>query len=293
MFTVLIPVQFSTRDFPHDRSISLEVLPFHSEAVLNAAWKVRGHFVSKTTVVIKHRYNPDPRLSATQMAQYMNAGADRRYVILQEAKFPRSFMFRYTDAVNPVTNYFLGKEDALEHGILKLKMKASAEELKDFTRETYQLCIDAIESFRGTKTNLDIGKVIFKRTDLSEMKMDIKGVELSVLPHLMTEEVKRGGKRSTGAAILSFSKSKSVPELEATAMVIYRYLKAHPTLGALCSPELCMAIDVPNATAYRAGTAQVRFWRNVEASCSEVRRIWPTVEPPKNYNGPPIIPRAA
>ena len=166
--------------------------------------------MSKTTVVIKHRYNRDPRLSATQMAQYMNAGADRRYVILQEAKFPRSFMFRYTDAVNPVANYFLGKEDALEQGILKLKMKASAEELKEFTRETYQLCIDAIESFRATKTNLDMGKVVFKRTDLSEMKMDIKGVELSVLPHLMTEEVKRGGKRSTGAAILSFSKSRNL-----------------------------------------------------------------------------------
>jgi hypothetical protein len=250
--------------------------------------------VAKSAVVIKHRYNPDPRLSANQMAQYIEAGAQKRYTILQDAKFPPTFMLiRYEDAVAPIVGHSTGKADALEHGILKLKRKEVSDDLSEYTRENCRLCIDALESFRATIENLDLGKTVFRPCELRETRMDIKGVDVSVSLRLMTEEVKRGGKRSIGAAILSYSKAKNPRELEAMAMLIYRYLKAQPKYAEECVPQLCMAIDVPNATIYRAGAAQARLWKTVEASCSEVKRVWPTVEPPRNYNGPPIVPRAA
>jgi hypothetical protein len=243
-----------------------------------------------------HRYNPDPRLSANQIAEYLEAPAPRRQAILRDAKYPPTFiLIRYEDAVAPVVGYFTGKEEALENGILRLKRKELSDGLTDFLRENCRLCVDALESFRSTINNLDTRNTVFKPCDLHDTKLRIKDVRISVSLQVLTEEVGRGGKRSMGAAILSFTKSKSPKEMEArckaVSVIIYRYLKTHPRYSSLCSPHLCMAIDVPNAKIYRAGAAQQRFWKTVEASCAEVKAIWPAIEPPANYNGP--LPRVA
>ena len=158
--------------------------------------------MAKSAVIIKHRYNPEPRLSANQMTQYIEAGAHKRYTILQDAKFPQTFMLiRYEDAVGPAVGYFTSKPDALENGILKLKRKELSDDLTEFASENCRLCIDALESFRATIKKLDLGKTVFRPYELRETKMDIKGVDVSVSLRMMTEEVKRGGKRSIGAVV--------------------------------------------------------------------------------------------
>jgi hypothetical protein len=44
----------------------------------------------------KYGYNPDPRLSANQLAEYLTATPTRRKSIIREAKFPKkSVVARY------------------------------------------------------------------------------------------------------------------------------------------------------------------------------------------------------
>lgn len=245
------------------------------------------------SLVVKYRYNPDPRLSANQIAEYLSATPLRRRAILREAKYPATVMvIRYEDAYDPVIGYMTGSVDALANGILALRRKADGEDISDFLRSNCGLCLDAIESFQSTIANLDTGKVVFRKPSQRETKLLIAGVNISVSVDMMTEEVDRGGKHRMGAAILVFSKSRKEKDMatrcKAVALLVYQLLRSNPKAADLCSPELCMAIDVFNAKIYRAGGGQARLWRTIETSCDEVNAIWPTVKPPADYNGPPL-----
>jgi hypothetical protein len=135
------------------------------------------------------------------------------------------------------------------------------------------------------------------KPELHNTKLTISGVNITVSVDLMTEETKRNGSRSTGAAILVFcSDEKKVKDTErrckTVALLIYQLLKGQANTLYSCDPALCMAIDVFNAKIYRAMTPQARLYKTVEVSCEEVTALWPAIKPPANYNGPPI-PRAA
>lgn len=245
------------------------------------------------SLVLKHRYNHDPRLSANQMAEYLSASSVRRRSILREAKYPATVMvIRYEDAYAPIVGHFVGQEDALAGGIVGLKQKAQNDDITDYLRENCDLCVDAIESFRGSLKNLDIGKTKFKRIESPNRKLLVSGVNVSISISMMTEETARDGKRTMGGALLVFSRSAKETEMtercKAIALLVYEALRTQPKTDALCVPELCMAIDVFRGRLYRAGSRRKQLWRTVETSCEEVSTVWPTVKPPTNYNGPQL-----
>jgi hypothetical protein len=244
-------------------------------------------------IIKKYRFNRDPRLSSNQMAEYLSATPLRRRAILREAKYPATVMvIRYQDAYGPIIGYLTGSGEALSDGVLGLRRRAEEEDLTDFLRDNCSLCIDAIQSFQSTLANLDAGKIIFRRPSRSDTKLLISGVNISVSIDAITEEPDKHGEKSTGAAILIFSKSKNEADMasrcKAVALLVYQMLKSDSKIGPTCVPELCMAIDVFNARIYRAGTGQKRLWKTVEISCDEVNAMWPTIKPPADYNGPPL-----
>ena len=245
-----------------------------------------------------HRYHHSPRLSANQLAEYLTANAVIRKSILRDAKYPSTAItILYEDARRAVVNRLAGSDTALDYGILNLQRKLSAADLTDYWQKNFSLCIDALESFRGGLERLDAGKTEFVKPELHNTKLKISGVNISVSVDLMTEETKRNGSRSIGAAILVFCKDeKKIKDTErrckTIALLIYQLLKGQANTSASCDPTLCMAIDVFNAKIYRAMTAQSRLYKTVEVSCEEVTALWPSIKPPANYNGPPL-PKAA
>lgn len=247
------------------------------------------------SVIIKHRYHEDPRLSANQLAEYLTANALGRKRILQDAKFPPTvIVIRYEDAYPPIVNFMTGSANALENGMMRIKRKAGTDDLTEYGRKNCDLCIEALESFQAAIANLDVGKTMFRKPDLHNTKLKISEVNISVSINMMTEETRRDGKLSIGAAILVFSKGPSrqremAARCKAVALLVYQLLKSQGNTAANCDPTLCMAIDVFNARIYRAMTPQVRLLRTVEMSCEEVTNIWPLIEPPANYNGPQIL----
>jgi len=227
------------------------------------------------------------------MAEYLSASAVRRRSILREAKYPATVMvIRYEDAYAPIVGHFIGQEDALAGGIVGLKQKAQGDDLTDYLRENCDLCVDAIESFRGNLKNLEIGKTKFKRADTENRKLLVSGVNISISISMTAEETDRVGKRAIGGALLVFSRSAKEKEMadrcKAIALLVYEVLRSQPKSGAICAPELCMAIDVFRGRVYRAGSGRKQLWRTVETSCEEVSTVWPSVKPPANYNGPPL-----
>ncbi len=232
-----------------------------------------------------HRYNPQPRLSANQTADYLYATPTNRRSILRDAKFPPTMIvIRYEDARPAMVERFADEGD-LDGWIEKIHRKAAVS-TTEYQKLNCQLCIDALESFQASIRNLDAGKLRFRRPRRHFSKLMIEGVHISVAIDLVVEG---GDGKSVGGAIFVFSKAeKDERKFKAIALLIHELLKPHVKAPARVDPTLCMAIDVFNARIYRGKTQQKMLYNTVEASCEEIATRWPAIKPPANYNGPPI-----
>jgi hypothetical protein len=245
---------------------------------------------------IKHKFHPHPRLSANQVADYLEANSTNRRNILRDAKFPPILLLvRYSDAKTALVSHFTTShgDSPLNNRLQILRRKASLSDISDFERRNCELCIDAIESFQSVESKINFGKLKFSRPGGSFPKLKISGVSISVSIDLLTEKAFGNGSLARGAAMLVFSKSggtrQNMPErCKAISLLIYEVLKAQAKPGQIYDPTMCMAIDVFQGLVYRAKSEQKQLLKTVGTSCEEVANLWPTVKPPANYNGPPV-----
>lgn len=246
-----------------------------------------------------HKYNPNPRLSASQIAEYLHANATSRRRIIVDAKYPPTFItVRYDEARDALRKHLTKKNTARNvlgeaSDALKQKQTAGA---SDWWLANYKMCIQAIDAFQAAEKQLGLDKMTFKLSGMSGSKLPIKGVSVSVSLDLLTE-VQDKGKTSIGGAVLCFWKTpagkqraEDIPKrCQAIAMLISEVVKKLAAEGQICDPKLCIAVDVFGGKVYAAKPQQKMLYKSVEISCDEVATIWPTVEPPPNYNGPPVL----
>lgn len=240
---------------------------------------------------VKHKFHPQPRLSANQVADYLNANSTNRRRILRDAKYPPVvLLIPYTEAKSALGSHLISASGPtlLDSKLQALRRKAENDDIGDFERRNAKLCIESIESFQSCEGKMKLGKITFMRPGFQLPKLKISGVSLSVSVDLLTEKLGRGG-TVTGGAMLVFSKSggaqQNMPErCKAISLLIYELLKSHGTSTSTCDPTMCMAIDVFQGTIYPAKGEQKQLLKTVTTSCDEVRNLWPSVTPPSNYN---------
>lgn len=177
--------------------------------------------------------------------------------------------------------------------MLALRRKSDGDDITDYARTNCKLCIDAIESFQAYETQMNVGKAKFLKPMTHYPRPKISGVSISVSIDLRVERTDLKGTKSIGGAILVFSKSgdpdKNLQErCKAITLLVHELLRDYVKPSETLDPSLCMAIDVFNGSVYRAKTQQKLLYKTVENSCGEVATVWPSVEPPSNYYGPPI-----
>jgi hypothetical protein len=205
-------------------------------------------------------------------------------------------LIRYEDAKSALIAHLAsdGAVDAfLDRKVLALRRKADEDGITEYARANCNLCVDAIESFQAYEENMDVGKMGFLRPNFQYSRLKISGVNISVSIDLRTEKLDSKGCKSVGGAMFVFSKSsrtdKNLPDrCKAITLLIQELLKSYVKSGEQLDPTLCMAIDVFNGKIYRAKSQQRLLYKTVVNSCGEVTTMWPSIEPPANYNGPPI-----
>lgn len=251
-----------------------------------------------SSTVYTHRYNPHPRLSANQLAEYLIAGAPRRKSILQEAKFPPvMIIIRYDDARTVIGGHLAGTARALEDAIAALRAKAASPETSPNAAQNYELSIQAIESFRKSVDEFAFGGALFSKPSMRNRKLQIAGVTISVSIDASTAGTKKDGTAAIGAAMLMFCKSarSEAKETEWTqkcktvASLIYALLKSSPDTVKNCDPNLCMVIDVFNGKVHKAKHQQKQLMNAITAACEEISLVWPSIKPNAKYNGPPVL----
>lgn len=88
-----------------------------------------------------------------------------------------------------------------------------------------------------------------------------------------------------------FSKAEASPKIreargKAAAVVIYQFAQHNLKKYGEATPKLCMILDAFEGKSFDAGGGHKRVLGYINDSCEEIKSRWPTIEPPKGYDGP-------
>ena len=245
----------------------------------------------------KYGYNPDPRLSANQLSDYLNASSIRRKRIIEDAKFPRTIIVaRYEGARDIITDYLC--DDARPTGILvdaigSLKTKSEKTD-SAWTKQDSLLSIEAIEAFHSaySKNQIGVKKIACQILPSTQPNLLMEGTQVSVRLNATTHMTEKDGTKRIGGIILLFSKAETLVAARAercrVAAVLALLFAQQHLKYAKADPKLCFALDVFGSKAYAAPNTYKQRLNNINAACEEVRLRWPTIEPPPDYDGPPV-----
>jgi hypothetical protein len=245
----------------------------------------------------KYRLNSKPRLSANQLADYLNASSTRRKRVIQDAKFPRTVIVaRYDGARDGIADYLCDlarPTSTLVTAIDQMKAKAEASD-SPWTKQDSLLSIEAIESFHSAYGNNKMGvrKIECRPMTASRPPLPIEGVQVSVSLDATTHRKDKDGKDRVGGVILLFSKSETSSNSRAdrcktAAVLALMFAEKHLTSYGKADPKLCFALDIFGGTAHPAPGTYKQKLNNINAACDEIADRWESIEPPPDYDGPP------
>lgn len=242
----------------------------------------------------KYGYNPEPRLSANQLSDYLNATPPRRKSIIREAKYPKtSVIARYSGARDGLTSYLCdaGRSPAtLAKAIEKIKEREAKFSATDWTKQDCNLSIEAIQSFQKAYNSLGLAKIDCKSVVTKQPKLSIEGVDVSVALDATTRRRGKAGQECVGGLILLFAKSDASTksrEARCKTSAVLAALFAEQHLQYLGEPDakICFALDVFGGRIFAAPSMYPTKLEHMKASCEEVALRWPTIEPPADYDG--------
>jgi len=245
----------------------------------------------------KYRYNPEPRLSANQLSEYLKASPTRRKGIIKDAKFPRTIIVaQYKGARESIGKFICSPErDAgiLAAGIASLTAREEELDASDWTKDDSRRSIEAITTFHNSIQAIGINKLDCRPILPGQPKLDISGVEISVALDATTHRLK-GGENMVGGVICLFSKATETSgtaraeRCKVAAVLALRFATEHLGFLGKADPKLCWAIDVMNGKPYRAPDSYKMLLDNMSVSCEEIALRWGSIDAPADYDGPPI-----
>jgi hypothetical protein len=244
----------------------------------------------------KYRLNKQPRLSANQLADYLNASSTRRKRILQDAKFPRTVIVaRYDGARSGITNFLCDiarPTGTLIDAIVEMNDKAQKNE-SAWVKQDSLLSVEAIESFHTayTANKLAVRKIECRKIQGTLPPLMIEGTKVSVAVDSTTHRKGKDGTDQVGGVILLFSKSETssaarVERCRMAAVLALLFAQQHLKMYGEADPKICFAIDVFGGGAQIAPGSYKQRLNNIVTGCEEVKDRWPNIEPPADYDGP-------
>lgn len=246
----------------------------------------------------KYGYNPDPRLSANQLSEYLTASPTRRKSIIRDAQFPKTVLVaRYDGARDGICRFLADgtrPQRILAEAVGALNARHGEAGATDWIKDDTRLSVAALQAFQKIYGQLALAKIDCRRVVKRVSPLKIADVEISVQLDLTTHRLgKNGGADTVGGVVMLFSKtetsSKSREERCRTASVLAA-LFAEQSLGYLgeMDHKLCFSLDVFGGRLYQAPGTYKRKQTLMQDSCEEIHLRWMTIEPPSDYDGPAL-----
>lgn len=239
----------------------------------------------------KYAYNPEPRLSANQLSEYLTASPGRRKSIVKAAKFPKTVVVAHYDgAWKAIPKFLCDNARPFSHltgAVVALKSKSEDPTQTAWVKDDSQMSVEAITAFQKGYNKLGLAGVECRRVTGQLPKLAISGVEISVALDMTVHKGDRAG-----GAVLMISKAESSARERSdrgrnSAVLAYLFSQQHLTHLGEIDRKLCLSIDVFGGSSYPCPDTFKRKISNMEDSCEEVALRWGTTTPPDDYDGPP------
>jgi hypothetical protein len=243
----------------------------------------------------KYGYNPDPRLSAGQLAEYLTATAPRRTSIIREAKYPKSaIVAKYNAARAGITKHLCagpGGPDHLGEAISRLADRGSGSEASEWTLEDCRDSTAALRAFQRSHEGLVSQQLSFRPLPGGLPLLAMQNVGVSVALDATVHRRARDGSDRVGGIVLFFSKrlaSDPVATERATvaALLCLMFAEKHLLHAGQADPKLCFALDIFGQRLIQAPSGRVNRQTAMDHSCAEVAGRWSRMAPPRDYDGP-------
>ena len=241
--------------------------------------------------------NRDPRISANQLAEYLSAMPSRRTTIVREAKFPKTAQVAlYRDARLAVARQLCaanGGADHIEVAIARLRERASDLDASSWTIDDCRRSVAVLEAFSRLGNELGLSRYDYRTVSGTLPHVQIVRVSVSVSISATVHRRARDGTNQVGGLTMFLSKAMSddtaSPERAAVSALLC-LMFAEASLRHLGVPDhrLCIVLDVAGGRVFPAPKGQERRRKNMAHACAEIARAWPTVAPPRDYDGPDL-----
>jgi hypothetical protein len=227
-------------------------------------------------MVQQELFRLSPRISANKLGEYLVSPPLRRRTILERQKYPCSFIGAYYEpARSAIVDFIVGETDRAQL-LARTEALVSAEHASRHARYRAHGCADAVLHFLDLEPRLDLRGMTAIHVPKHD-KINVQGVDVSVVPDLVLEGQDRRGRPQVGAVKLHFPKSH--PHTEASAEYVATVLRIYAMTAmegrGKTLADACIVIDVFSGRVMSAPRGYKRRWRELSAACEEIQRAWP------------------
>lgn len=243
----------------------------------------------------KYRYRANPQVSASQIAEYLDASSTRRKRIIRDARFPKaSVVAQYDGAREGLVNFLADDTRSFKH-LASAQEKLEKRKLKEgataWLKRDSDGSIEALGAFQNAYNKLGFAKLSCIKLPGQKAFLTSWPTKVSVNIDLVLRKPVMGGKDLIGGSLFLFSKGETstnsrIARCKVIAGLIYTYCGEHLTAMGVTDPNLCLAVDVFSGTAYKPPGTFAAKLKNVGDACEEIAARWKTIPPPDDYDGP-------
>ncbi|WP_298916768.1 hypothetical protein [uncultured Algimonas sp.] len=242
----------------------------------------------------KYKLHENPRLSANQLAEIVNASPSRRKTIIQQAKFPKTaIVAQYRDASDGIVNFLTNDARTLPNFHAKIEgLQAKFEDpsLSEWKRNDASRSAEALSAVMASYNKTGLGSLDLRALPQSKPKVNIEGVRISSSAVCSVHGVFRK-QPAVGCLSLYINKSetsgaKRMEHCRSAAVVSLLYAKQHLSDYGAAVPKMNLSYDVFQGKLVQAPNGYKTRLGNMHAACESVVLWWDQIDPPSDYDGP-------
>jgi len=234
-------------------------------------------------VALDGRARAEPQISANDLALYLVSSDVGKLGIIRRNKYPSKHVVSPYQECKKWLIRFLA-DDARDRTVLARGIEYFEQLIEDSTtptskREDARRSTAALNAFFTAYNALELGKLTFRAAPKLAPLM-IKGVKVPTTLDLLTSTTVKNEEQQ-GGVILRLTQADESDKREEmggfTATLAYMQVEdKQPGIGVPLA-RICLAIDVQNRAKYEARAGASRRRSNIEAACTMIKSIWPSV----------------
>lgn len=224
-----------------------------------------------------------PRMSLSQLSEYLTAGPSRRKSIIIDAADPKPYIAStYNAASSAISADMLG--GAGDNLGLTAQIEALSKKLKsplpDWQIQHIKLCLEALKIYAASKNGWKLGEWEMLPANIGPKSMNIAGVRIGISPEAILRKT-AGNLINIGCLKFYFAKSKPLSKERAAILgaVMHWYAEKHLGGQGLADHKSSIIIDLPGSAVHLAPKAVKTNRKNIEAACEEIVARWPEDAP--------------